>query len=120
VPCGVVVAHRRFGKTVWAVNHLSRDAATCARERPRFAYIAPTFRMARQIAWDYVRHFAGRIPGVAFNASELRCDLPNGGQVRLHGADSPPRRPFASRTWSVSTSSACWPRPRDCRSSLRA
>jgi len=86
---GVIVAHRRFGKTVWAVNHLLRDAATCSRERPRFAYIAPTFRMAKQIAWDYLRHFAGPIPGVTFNASELRCDLPNGGQVRLYGADSP-------------------------------
>lgn len=86
---GVVVAHRRFGKTIWGVNHLLRAALTCPRPRPRVAYLAPTFRMAKQISWDYLQFFARVIPGVTFNASELRCDLPNGGQVRLYGADSP-------------------------------
>lgn len=86
---GVVVAHRRFGKTVWAVNHLIRDALTCARPRPRYAYLAPTFRQAKQIAWDYLRHFSLPIPGVAHNTTELRADFPNGGQVRLYGSDNP-------------------------------
>ena len=26
---GVVVCHRRFGKTVWAINHILRDAIMC-------------------------------------------------------------------------------------------
>jgi phage terminase large subunit len=85
----VVVAHRRFGKTVLAVNHLIRAALTCTRERPRTAYVAPTYRQAKTIAWDYLRTFTEVIPGVAYNETELRCDLPNGGQVRLYGADSP-------------------------------
>jgi hypothetical protein len=45
--------------------------------------------MGKQIAWDYLQHYARPIPGATFNASELRCDLPNGGQVRIYGADSP-------------------------------
>lgn len=85
----VVVAHRRFGKSVLAVNHLIRAALTCPRERPRLAYIAPTYRQAKAVAWDYLKHFAGVIPGAQFNESELRADFTNGGQVRLYGADNP-------------------------------
>ncbi len=86
---GVVVCHRRFGKTVLAVNHLQKGALTCDKERPRFGYIAPTYRQAKAIAWDYAKHYARPIPGVSFNESELRVDLPNGGQIRLFGADNP-------------------------------
>ena len=86
---GVVVAHRRMGKSVCAVNHLIRAAVSCTKERPRFAYIAPTYAMAKQIVWDYAQHYSAPIPGVMFNQSELRVDYPNGGQVRLYGADSP-------------------------------
>lgn len=85
----VVVAHRRFGKTVMAVNRLIRKATQCPKDRPRTAYIAPTYRQGKSIAWDYLRHFAGVIPGATFNESELRCDLPNGSQIRLYGADNP-------------------------------
>ena len=74
----VVVCHRRWGKTVMAINHLLRDAIMCRRERPRFHYISPTYRQAKMISWDYVKEFAGKIPGVKFNETELRCDLPNG------------------------------------------
>jgi hypothetical protein len=31
---GVVVCHRRFGKTVWAINHILRDAIMCDRAEP--------------------------------------------------------------------------------------
>jgi len=86
---GVVVCHRRFGKTVLAVNHLLKGALTCTRERPRFAYIAPTYRQAKTVAWDYAKHYARPMPGTQFNEAELRVDLPNTGQVRLFGADNP-------------------------------
>ena len=48
----VLVCHRRFGKTVCFLNHLQRAAVTCRNPRPRFAYIAPTYRQAKTIAWD--------------------------------------------------------------------
>jgi hypothetical protein len=36
-----IVAHRRAGKTVAAVNELIRAAMGCERPEPRFAYVAP-------------------------------------------------------------------------------
>ncbi len=84
-----VVCHRRFGKSVLAINHLIKGALTCGLQRPRFAYIGPTYRMAKQTVWDYLQFYARPIPGVAFNQSELRVDFPNGGQVRVYGGDNP-------------------------------
>lgn len=88
---GVAVCHRRFGKTVLAVNHLQKGALTCAKPRPRFMYIAPTFTQGKSIAWDYMKFFAKDIPGHRVHESELRIDYPNGGQVRIYGADNPDR-----------------------------
>lgn len=86
---GAAVCHRRFGKTVLAINHLIKGALTCTKPRPRFLYIAPTYSQGKSVAWDYIQHFSRPIPGVTFNQSELRADYPNGGQVRIYGADSP-------------------------------
>ncbi len=85
----VLVMHRRFGKTVWAVNHLIRFALTCELPRPRVAFIAPTFTQAKRIAWDYVKFYAGVIPGVSFNETELRLDFPNGARLTLLSAENP-------------------------------
>ena len=86
---GVVVCHRRFGKTVMAINHLLRDAILCEKPNPRFAYIAPTYRQAKQVSWDYLKQFSGKIPMVRFHETELRCDLPNGARIQLLGAENP-------------------------------
>ena len=86
---GVVVCHRRFGKTVMAINHLLRDAILCDKTNPRFAYIAPTYRQAKAVAWDYLKQFAIKIPMVRFHETELRCDLPNGARIQLLGAENP-------------------------------
>jgi phage terminase large subunit len=85
----VAVCHRRFGKTVLAINHLQKAATKCTKREPRFAYIAPTYKMAKRIAWDYLVHYARPIPGADPNISELRMDYPNGGRVSLYGADNP-------------------------------
>lgn len=86
---GVAVCHRRFGKTVCAINHLQKGAVTCEKPRPRFAYIAPTYTQGKSIAWDFCQHYARPIPGVNVNQSELRIDYPNSGQLRIYGADNP-------------------------------
>lgn len=86
---GVVVCHRRFGKTVWAINHILRDAIMCGRANPRYAYMAPTYRQAKNVAWDYLKQFAGGIPGAKFHETELRCDLPTGARISLLGAENP-------------------------------
>jgi phage terminase large subunit len=85
----VAVCHRRFGKTVCAVNQLIKGALTCTRPRPRFHYIAPTFRQGKAACWDYLKSFASAVPDWEKNESELRVDFPNGGQVQILGADNP-------------------------------
>jgi phage terminase large subunit len=86
---GVLVCHRRFGKTVLGVNLLQQAALMCQLERPRVAYLGPTYTQGKSVAWDYMQHYARPIPGVAFNQSELRVDYPNRGQSRIFGADNP-------------------------------
>jgi hypothetical protein len=85
----VLVCHRRFGKTVLGVNHLIRRSLTCKRERPRQGYLAPTYTQGKATAFDYIKHYSDPVPGRAVNQSELRVDFPNGGQVRIYGADNP-------------------------------
>jgi phage terminase large subunit len=85
----VIVAHRRAGKTVACINHLIRAALTCDEPNPRVAYIAPLYKQAKDVAWSYLKQFTAPIPGTEANESELRVDLPNGGRVRLYGADNP-------------------------------
>ena len=84
----VIVAHRRAGKTVACVNDLLDAALRCQLPEPRFAYIAPYYAQAKDIAWNYLKRFAGAIPGAIPHEQELRVDLPNGARVRLYGADN--------------------------------
>ena len=86
---GVLVCHRRFGKTVLAINHLIYTAIGCAQIEPQAAYIGPTYREAKRVAWRYLKRFAGQIPGVTFNEAELRCDIPPDRRIYLLGADNP-------------------------------
>lgn len=84
----VVVAHRRAGKTVCLINHLIRAACSTRHPRAQFAYVAPTYKMAKRIAWDYVKGYSSGIPGCKPNASELRMAYPNGASIMLLGADA--------------------------------
>jgi phage terminase large subunit len=84
----VEVDHRRAGKTVACVNELQKRALLCERERPRFSYVAPYLKQAKSVVWDYLLHYSSVIPGIEANHSELKVTYPNGGQVRLWGADN--------------------------------
>ena len=84
----VLVCHRRFGKTVCMINHLIRSALLSKNKNPRYAYIAPTFKQAKSIAWDYMKQFTAKIPYTKFNETELRVDLPNGSRITLLGSEN--------------------------------
>ena len=84
----VLVCHRRFGKTVFAINEMIRLACTVDKPRPRAAYMCPLFKQAKQVAWDMAKHYSRVIPGTIFNEAELRVDYPNGGRLQLFGADN--------------------------------
>ena len=84
----VLVLHRRAGKTVMMINQMIKAALTCPLPNPRYAFISPTFKQGKATAWDYIKQFAGKIPGTKFNESELRCDLPNGSRITILGAEN--------------------------------
>jgi phage terminase large subunit len=84
---GVVVAHRRMGKTVSAINHLIKDAILNQKEAPRYAYIAPTYGQAKRVAWDYLVKYAEPLGG-SQNITELRVDF-WGRRIQLYGSDNP-------------------------------
>lgn len=87
---GVVVAHRRFGKTVFCINTLI-DAALrfCRIKNGRFAYIAPYQKQARDVAWQELVDFTAEIPGIRVSVIDLSVTLPNGHRIKLYGADNP-------------------------------
>lgn len=87
----VIVAHRRAGKTVACLLDLIDAALRFKGENGRFAYIAPYYTMASDIAWGYLSSYAGRVPGAVFNKSDLYVEFPNKARVRLYGADNPDR-----------------------------
>ena len=83
-----LVCHRRAGKTVACVNELVLRALYTAKKNARYAYIAPFYRQAKDVAWSYLKdvtkHFA-----VETRESDLRVVLPNGAWISLYGADNP-------------------------------
>jgi phage terminase large subunit len=90
----VILCHRRFGKTVWALNEKIDRGMRNMRKNPQYAYIAPTYGQAKRVAWDYLKEYTKNIPGVTVNEAELRVDIPRphmGDRVRfvLLGAENP-------------------------------
>lgn len=83
-----LVCHRRAGKTVACVADLIDSALTCKLPEPRYAYIAPLHVQAKDIAWSYLKRYTATLPNIQYNEAELRVDLPNGGRIRLYGADN--------------------------------
>jgi phage terminase large subunit len=83
-----LVCHRRAGKTVACVNELVIRAVYSNKDAPRYAYIAPYYRQAKDIAWVYLKE---AVKGLAIETreSELRVVLPNGAWITLYGADNP-------------------------------
>ena len=86
----VIIAHRRLGKSLSAILHLIKFAFTHDLPNVRMGYVAPQFKQAKSIAWDYVKQFTKEIPGMKYNETELRCDFPNGARLTLYGVDSNP------------------------------
>lgn len=83
----VVVAGRRFGKTILS----KAEILSFAGENPgsNVWYVAPTYRMAKQIMW---REMIKSIPKrwiKSSNSTTLDIELMNGSIIGLRGADKP-------------------------------
>lgn len=88
----VLVCHRRFGKTVFSIAELI-DKGLRAPKRmaaPRFGYVAPTYKQAKYIAWDYLKAYTAPIPFAKKNEQDLSVTFGHtGASIRLYGADNP-------------------------------
>jgi phage terminase large subunit len=83
-----LVVHRRGGKTVACVNDVGAHAIYTQKQQARYAYIAPFYRQAKDVAWNYLKFFLK--PAITkIRESELRVELINGSWITLYGADNP-------------------------------
>lgn len=82
----VLVVHRGAGKSVFALMRLAGWALE--RLGSTAAYIGPLQKQVRAYIWPLMKRLYGQIPGVSFNETELRVDLPGGGRILCLGSEN--------------------------------
>jgi len=83
----VLAAGRRFGKTHLGMRELARFARF---PNKTVWYIAPSYRMAKQIIWTPLKQRLMDMNWVEKkDESDMRLDLVNGSTIALRGADNP-------------------------------
>jgi hypothetical protein len=90
----VLSLHRRFGKTVFAINELVDQSIRCSKKNPQYAYVAPTYGQAKRVAWDQLKEYTKNIPGITYNEADLRLEIPRPSsrdkiKIILLGAENP-------------------------------
>lgn len=85
----VLVIHRRAGKTLLAILRLIDAALKCPLPRGRYGYILPLLKQGKDVAWNYLKAYAMKVPGAKANESELWVEFKNGSRIRIYGADNP-------------------------------
>ena len=82
----VLVAGRRFGKSYLSCIELLRGAI----ERPgeTFFYAAPTYRMAKDIAWKVMKKLVPKAWIKSKNETDLKIELVNGSTIELKGTEN--------------------------------
>lgn len=82
----IVVAGRRFGKTILAINELIKEALT--KPGSEVWYIAPTYRQAEQIAWKLLFKYLPKQIVTKIHETKLTVKLINGSTISLKGVDN--------------------------------
>ena len=85
----MLVCHRRFGKTTFAVNHALRALFSAGQPGRRYAIVLPLYRQAKQVAWDMLKDYSRCVPIASYNEAELRADFGDIGRIQLFGGDDP-------------------------------
>ena len=86
----VFVCHRRFGKTIFAVNELIDKALAADVWLPRFGYIAPQRAQAKRVTWEKLKWYVKDIPDDMKHISEQELYIEfkhNNARITLYGAD---------------------------------
>lgn len=83
----VVVAGRRWGKSWLSMHEMAKYARF---PNSKIFYVAPTYRMCRQILWDEIKEKFIRCRWAKkINESDLTITLVNGSQIYLRSGDNP-------------------------------
>jgi len=82
----VLVAGRRFGKSYLACIELLRGAIN--RPGETFFYCAPTYRMAKDIAWRVLKKLVPKVWIKSKNETDLKIELVNGSLIELKGTEN--------------------------------
>ena len=82
----VLVAGRRFGKSYLSCIELIRGAIN--RPGETYFYCAPTYRMAKDIAWKELKKLVPKIWIKSKNETDLRIELINGSTIELKGTEN--------------------------------
>lgn len=82
----ILVAGRRFGKTILALVDML--ATALSKEKARCFYIAPTYRQAEMIAWKMLQEMLPKELIKSKNEVRLEINLINGSEIALKGADN--------------------------------
>jgi hypothetical protein len=82
----LLVAGRRFGKSYLSCIELLRGAIS--RPGEVYFYCAPTYRMAKDIAWKELKKLVPKTWVQAKNETDLRLDLINGSSIELKGTEN--------------------------------
>lgn len=72
----VLVCHRRFGKTHFVLMEAIDKALRNEHKNPQYAYVSPTLKQSRRVAWDILKSYAHKIPGFEANETDLRITFP--------------------------------------------
>ena len=86
---GVLVCHRRAGKTVACIGELITRALYTKKKNAKFAYIGPFRAQAKEVAWSYIKDMTKGIIKGNPRESELRVRLHNDATITIYGADNP-------------------------------
>ncbi len=82
----VLVAGRRFGKSYLSCVELLRGAIN--RPGETFFYCAPTYRMAKDIAWKTLKQLIPLAWIKSKNETDLKVELVNGSTIELKGTEN--------------------------------
>lgn len=89
----VLVAHRRFGKTIGLINQVVKMALECNEKMPKYAYICPWKAQAKSVAWEPLIQATNEIPGLYINKQEMYVEFPSkypglaGARIYVTGSD---------------------------------
>jgi phage terminase large subunit len=86
-----LLTHRRAGKTVALTNDVILAARTplpATHPDPQYAYVGPTYKQAKRIAWAYLKRYSRPYWAKPPSESELKLTLVNNAVVYCLGADN--------------------------------